>query len=624
MNIESWLSTEIAELLKELYGYAEAPVLQKTKKEFEGDYTLVCFGLSRASGKAPKDTATEIGTALRQKLEEVNSFNVVNGFLNISLKLDVWISALSKSAELSEGAGNSEKVMVEYSSPNTNKPLHLGHIRNNLLGNSIARILEASGRSVVKVNLVNDRGIHICKSMLAWQMSGTHETPESSGIKGDHLVGKYYVEFDKILREQATPLMKDTLEGKLGQFDESVRSKVLEIKAKADSTADEGKKKEILAELKRIVNNQTSVMKQAQQMLRKWEEGDPEVKELWKTMNGWVYDGFNETYKRLGVSFDKFYYESETYLLGKDIIREGLEKGVLYQKGDGSIWIDLTDEGLDHKVLLRSDGTSVYMTQDIGTAVLRNRELNCKRYIYVVGNEQDYHFKALALILKKLGYSWAEGIYHLSYGMVDLPEGKMKSREGTVVDADDLMDEVIGEARQVSEELGKTGEMTQEEKDKLYETLGMGALKYYILKVDPKKRMVFNPAESIDIKGNTGPFIQYSYARIQSLRQKTHGVVDTSFQPEGLPEEPRHRNLMKMIYAYGETVEQAAEAMSPALIANYAYDLAKEFNQFYHDFPIMKEENGNLASFRLALAIQTGEVLKKAMSLLGIEMPARM
>lgn len=625
---EAWLKEIVLSSLHQLYGdkaHADQIVFQSTRKEFPGDITLVCFGLTKLSGKNPAQTAQEIGEKLCQHSTEIVRFNIVNGFLNIELSFNYWTSYIqSSSSDVSLPASGKSKVMIEYSSPNTNKPLHLGHIRNNLLGFSVSRIMQAAGHEVVKVNLVNDRGIHICKSMIAWKLSGKNETPDSSGVKGDHLVGKYYVEFDKALKIEAQGILAQLEQGNYSNLSDESRNKAKELLAKIATTEDAQKVNALKDDLKLLVNNQTELMRQAQQMLRDWENGDSEVIGLWKKMNAWVYKGFDETYKRLGVDFDHFYYESNTYVLGKDIIDEGLESGVLYQKEDGSVWIDLTAEGLDHKLLLRSDGTSVYMTQDLGTALLRHKELNCSSYVYVVGNEQDYHFKVLSHTLQKLGYAWAKGIYHLSYGMVDLPSGKMKSREGTVVDADDLIEDVIQEAQERSEELGKNDEMDAEEKLQLYSKIGLGALKYFILKVDPKKRMVFNPSESIDLNGNTGPFIQYTYARIQSIIRKAQTQIPVDFNAELLEDEIRHRSLIRMLEQYRETVELASESYSPAMVANYAYDLAKEFNQFYHTFDIIKESNVNTASFRLLLAKKVGETLKQCFYLLGIEMPERM
>jgi len=625
---ETWLVPVIAQTLTNLYKQnigIEAITLQKTRKEFAGDITLVCFGLTRLSGKKPQETADEVGQTLVNADDRITGFNVVNGFLNIELTFDYWTSYLGQyNAEVIVADALKKRVMIEYSSPNTNKPLHLGHVRNNLLGFSVARIAAEAGHTVFKVNLVNDRGIHICKSMIAWKKAGDGETPASSGIKGDHLVGKYYVIFDQLLRAESSALMQEVENSEFKNVAEIAVKPIQSLVEQIKSAEGQDKIDGLKADLKQLVNNQTPLMREAQQMLRDWEGGKDDVINLWKTMNGWVYEGFEKTYKSLGVDFDKMYYESETYLLGKDIVMQGVEKGVLYQKEDGSVWIDLTDAGLDHKLLLRSDGTSVYMTQDIGTAVLRNSELNCKDYVYVVGNEQDYHFNVLKLVLQRMGYSWADGIYHLSYGMVDLPTGRMKSREGTVVDADDLIEEIVAEAKSRSLELGKTDEMTESEQNRLFEILGKGALKYYILKVDPKKRMIFNPEESIDLQGNTGPFIQYTYARIQSLKQKAVSLVELVFDASALPDEKNHRALIRQLEAYSETVILAASSYSPAIIANYMYDLAKEYNSFYHDFPIMKEENRELASFRLRIADKVGLTLHKCAFLLGIEMPERM
>lgn len=625
MRIELQFENKIRDVLESHFAapLSQLVQLQKTKPEFTGDFTLVCFPFTRYSGKNPEETATVIGNLLLEHLPEMDGFQVVKGFLNISLKAAFWFDYLHQIDPINAEM-NQQRVMIEYSSPNTNKPLHLGHVRNNLLGFSLYRMLKASGRQVTKVNLVNDRGIHICKSMLAWKHSGLNETPETAGLKGDHLVGKYYVAFDRALGDETAPLLEQVYGGNLACFSEGIQHELNQLLERLSKTNDADKQKEIRGDIKLLVQSQTQLMKAAREMLRKWEEGDQEVMALWNRMNGWVYDGFEKTYKRLGVDFDKIYYESETWKLGRSIVEKGLAEGHLYQKEDGSVWIDLTDEGLDHKVLLRSDGTTVYMTQDLGTAVLRHEALNCDKYIYVVGNEQDYHFKALAIILKKLGYTWASGIYHLSYGMVDLPEGKMKSREGTVVDADDLMDEVVGEAARLSQELGKTDEMSEEERNALYETLGMGALKYYILKVDPRKRMVFNPAESIDLKGNTGPFIQYAYARICSLKGRAEGKIGLSFNAGQLPDEPAHRSIIRNLARFHEVLELSATSYSPALIANYAFDLAREFNQFYQAFQVLKEPDAGLASLRLMIAVKTADVLKESMFLLGISMPERM
>ncbi|MFY9309800.1 MAG: arginine--tRNA ligase [Bacteroidia bacterium] len=594
MNIEKKISEKIKEALQSLYGAAvEKVALEKTNPDFVGDITLVVFGFLKLSKKKPEETATEIGNYLKANVPEVADFNVIKGFLNIVVSDAFWSdylkSVYSKPFINTTLPANAPVVMVEYSSPNTNKPLHLGHIRNNLLGFSVAEILKAAGNKVVKANLVNDRGIHICKSMLAWQKWGNGETPESTGIKGDKLVGKYYVEFDKHYKKEVETLVQ---QGK---------------------TKDEAEK-------------QAPLMQEAQQMLFKWEAGDKDVKELWATMNGWVYKGFEATYKMLGVDFDKVYYESQTYLLGKSIIEEGLAKGVLKRRPDNSVYIDLTADGLDEKTLLRADGTSVYMTQDLGTAIQRAEEVKFDRLVYTVANEQDYHFKVLFLILKKLGYKWADGLYHLSYGMVELPEGKMKSREGTVVDADDLMDEMIATAAATSKELGKADGLNEAEANKLYQTIGLGALKYFMLKVDPKKKMLFNPAESIDFNGNTGPFIQFNYVRVQALLRKAKDTMsfDTSAAlnaPAQLL--PQEKELIIKLYNFPVVLNQAAAEYSPAIIANYVYDLAKEFSQYYHDNPILKEKP-EVALFRLQLAQTVGVAIKSCMSLLGIEVPDRM
>jgi arginyl-tRNA synthetase len=563
--------------------------LQETRKEFEGQVTIVTFPFIKFSKKSPEQTGNEIGAYLQNKLNEVAEFNVIKGFLNISLTDQYWINKLYREILPDEFAvfkPNGKKVMVEYSSPNTNKPLHLGHVRNNLLGFSMAEILAAAGYEVIKTNLVNDRGIHICKSMLAWQKFGNGETPESSGLKGDHLVGKYYVLFDKEYKKQ-----------------------VEDLKA-SGQTEEEAKKN-------------APLIKEAQEMLQKWEAGDKEVKDLWKTMNSWVYTGFAETYKKLGVSFDKFYYESNTYILGKDIIEEGLAKGIFFRKPDNSVWIDLTADGLDEKLVLRSDGTSVYMTQDLGTAQLKYNDFHMDNSIYVVGNEQDYHFKVLFLILQKLGKTWAKGLYHLSYGMVDLPSGKMKSREGTVVDADDLIDEMEQTAKQQTEAMGKVDGFGEEEKQHLYHTIGMGALKYFLLKVDPKKRLLFNPAESVDFQGHTGPFIQYTHARIRSVLNRATILPETkTTEPDELA--PEEREVIVSLAQFPEIISLSAEGYSPAIIANYLYELAKTFNKFYHEKSILQAEDEKMKQFRLQLSIASGKVIKKGMGLLGIEAPERM
>ena len=563
--------------------------LQETRKEFEGQVTIVTFPFTKFSKKSPEQTGNEIGAYLQNELKEVSGFNVIKGFLNISLADGYWLNKLYTEILQDDFAvfkPNGKKVMVEYSSPNTNKPLHLGHVRNNLLGFSVAEILAAAGFEVIKSNLVNDRGIHICKSMLAWQKFGNGETPESSGLKGDHLVGKYYVIFDREYKLQ------------------------IEALKASGQTEDEAKKN-------------APLIKEAQEMLQKWEAGDIAVKALWQTMNSWVYAGFAETYKALGVSFDKFYYESYTYLLGKDIIDEGLEKGVFFRKDDNSVWIDLTADGLDEKLVLRSDGTSVYMTQDLGTAQLKYNDFHMDRSIYVVGNEQDYHFKVLFLILQKLGKTWAKGLYHLSYGMVDLPSGKMKSREGTVVDADDLVAEMEQTAKEQTEAAGKVDGFSEEEKLHLYHIIGMGALKYFLLKVDPKKRLLFDPNESVDFQGHTGPFIQYTHARIRSvLSRATSTDINQAKAYDQLA--PEERDLIFSLTQFPEIIKSAAEGYSPAVVANYVYELAKIYNKFYHEKSILQAENEAAKQFRLQLSAASGKVINKAMGLLGIEVPERM
>ena len=592
MTIEQTILNAVTATVEKLYGPLDGLQLQlqKTRKEFTGDYTLVVFPLLKRSRKSPDATAAEIGEALAAECPLVESTNTIKGFLNIQLKADFWLEEFRKIAateQFGKAPANGKTVMVEYSSPNTNKPLHLGHIRNNLLGYSVSQILEACGYRVIKANLVNDRGIHICKSMLAWQLYGGGETPQSSGMKGDHLVGKYYVEFDKHYKAEVKALVEKGM------------------------SEDEAKK-------------EAPIMQQARTMLQKWEAHDPEVYGLWERMNGWVYEGFDATYKAMGVSFDKVYYESQTYLLGKDIVAEGLEKGVFYRREDGSVWIDLTADGLDEKLLLRGDGTSVYMTQDLGTALSRQRDESLDGIIYVVGNEQNYHFQVLKLVLKKLGYEWSDDIFHLSYGMVELPEGKMKSREGTVVDADDLIEDMVTTAREMSEELGKLDGMTPEEQDNIAHIVGLGALKYFILKVDPKKTMLFNPRESIDFNGNTGPFIQYTYARIRSvLRKAAEAGIATSFdgKVELIAEEVE---LVKYLADFPQTVLQAGATYSPSIIGAYVYDLAKMYNSYYHDHSILREEREDVRRFRVALSSVVASTIGYGMSLMGIEVPERM
>ena len=591
INAEEFILSVVKRATEELYGTSDNIQIQKTRKEFEGDYTVVVFPLLKASRKSPEATATELGEKIVASTPEIKSFNVIKGFLNLAIDSSFWAARFKEIVETENfgmAPASGRTIMIEYSSPNTNKPLHLGHVRNNLLGYSVATILKANGHNVIKVNLVNDRGIHICKSMLAWQLYGGGETPASSGMKGDHLVGKYYVEFDKHYKEQVKALV-----------------------AEKGISEDEAKK-------------QAPIMLQAQEMLRKWEAKDPEVYALWETMNGWVYEGFDVTYKARGVDFDKVYYESQTYLLGKSLVEDGLKKGVFFRKEDNSVWIDLEADGLDQKLLLRGDGTSVYMTQDLGTALSRFEENSLDDMIYVVGNEQNYHFQVLKLVLKKLGYEWSDNIFHLSYGMVELPEGKMKSREGTVVDADDLIADMIGTAREMSDELGKLDGCSEEEAAAICEMVGLGALKYFILKVDPKKTMLFDPRESIDFNGNTGPFIQYTHARIRSiLRKAEEAGIDASTYTSAtlLPEEVE---LVKALAEYPAVVRTAGEQFAPSVIAAYAYDLAKQFNGYYHDHSILKEENEAVRSLRLKLAAEVARVIRSAMSLLGINVPERM
>ena len=595
MNVVSLIEKTVLEGVEKIFDKPLSSVeFVPTRKDFEGDITVVVFSLLKVIKGNPEVIGNQIGTYLQEELEVVKSFNVVKGFLNICLTDRFFLSAFAD-ALLDTSYGtvkekDPQAVMVEYSSPNTNKPLHLGHIRNNLLGYSVAKILEASGKKVYKTQIINDRGIHICKSMLAWQKFGHGETPESSGLKGDALVGKYYVAFDKAYKEEVAALVASGMEQALAE-------------------------------------KETSLLKAAQEMLIRWESGDDEVVALWKKMNAWVYKGFEETYKRLGVSFDSYYYESDTYLLGKDVVAKGLEQGVFFKKEDGSVWIDLTEEGLDEKIVLRSDGTAVYMTQDIGTAIQRVADYSdVNGMVYTVGNEQDYHFKVLFLILKKLGFSWAQQLFHLSYGMVDLPSGKMKSREGTVVDADDLITEMAATAESISEDLGKLSGYTEEQKASLYHTIGMGALKYYILKVDPKKRILFDPKESVDFQGNTGPFMQYTYARIQSILRKAD--FDTSVLPTFEGQESflheKEVALLKQLFLFPETIQLAAQNYSPALVANYTYDLVKAFNSFYQNVSILGESNEELKVFRVALSRKVAQVIQDALGLLGIEVPERM
>ncbi len=597
MVIEQQITGSVIAGIKELYGadVTEAQVqLQKTKKEFKGHLTLVVFPFLRMSKKSPEQTAQELGEYLVKNEPAVAEFNVIKGFLNLTVACGCWIDLLNEiNAQpeygFTKATENSPLVMIEYSSPNTNKPLHLGHVRNNLLGYSVSKIMEANGNKVVKTNIVNDRGIHICKSMLAWQKWGNGITPEKAGKKGDHLIGDFYVLFSNKLKEETA---------------------ALEAKGMTKEEAEAA----------------SPLMQEAREMLRKWEAGDPEVRSLWKMMNDWVYAGFDETYKMMGVSFDKIYYESETYLVGKSKVLEGLKKGIFYRREDGSVWADLRNEGLDEKLLLRADGTSVYMTQDIGTAKLRFDDYPINKMIYVVGNEQNYHFQVLSILLDKLGFEFGKGLVHFSYGMVELPEGKMKSREGTVVDADDLMEEMINTAREISQELGKLDGLTHEEAEDIARMVGLGSLKYFILKVDPRKNMTFNPKESIDFNGNTGPFIQYTYARICSVLRKAaeQGIVLPAALPTNFEISEKEEGLIQLLANFKAIVKEAGETYSPALIANYTYDLVKEYNQFYHDFSILHEDNEQLKVFRLVLSANVAKIVKEGMGLLGIEVPERM
>ncbi len=593
--MEEFIIKKIQEAIKSLYN-AEIPgnqiQVQKTKKEYKGDFTVVVFPFLRFSKKSPEETAKEIGVFLEKYMEEISSHEVIKGFLNISFSHTYWLGTLKQALDDNKYGiktiGDGKKIMVEYSSPNTNKPLHLGHIRNNLLGASISKILEANGHNIIKVNLVNDRGIHICKSMLAWKKWGNNETPTSSGKKGDHLVGDYYVMFDKEYKKQVQELISSGM-------------------SKEDA------------------EQNCPLMKEAREMLRSWEAGEAETTALWKKMNEWVYDGFDITYKALGVEFDEINYESETYLRGKELVLQGLENNILYKKEDGSVWIDLSGQGLDQKLLLRSDGTSVYMTQDLGTAKMRYDRHQMEEMIYVVGNEQDYHFKVLSIILEKMGYSWGKSLTHLSYGMVELPEGKMKSREGTVVDADDLIKEMVDTAKEMSKELGKLENYSPRETERIYRYVGLGALKYFILKVDPKKNMTFNPRESIDFNGNTGPFIQYTYARIQSLFRKAHEKdINLNDWSSDVSPNQKEIGLIKLINSFPAVVREAGEKYNPGVIANYCYDLAKEYNQFYHDYKILQEPDQQVVLFRLYLSKKIGEIILQGMELLGIDMPERM
>lgn len=587
MTIKQHIQSKISEIVSKLYGIENVTLeVQKNKTEFEGDFTIVIFPLVKLAKKSPDVLGNELGEEIKNQIEFIENFGIVKGFLNLKVKDSAFLQEFSETEQNFDSTpSKNETVMVEYSSPNTNKPLHLGHIRNNLLGFSVAEILKADGYNVIKSQIINDRGIHICKSMLAWEKFGNGATPESTGLKGDKLVGNYYVEFDKLYKSEIKAMVADGI-------DEETAKK------KAPSIIE------------------------AQEMLLKWEQNDPEVRKLWEMMNEWVYAGFNQTYSRLGVNFDQVQYESNTYILGKDLIQKGLEDGILYKKDDGSVWCDLTDEGLDQKLLLRSDGTSVYMTQDLGTAVERFKKNDIQKLIYTVGNEQDYHFQVLFKILKKLGYEWADQLFHLSYGMVELPEGKMKSREGTVVDADDLVEEMYKTAKEKSQELGKLETLSDEDKEKSYETVGLGALKYFILKVDPKKKMLFNPAESIDFNGNTGPFIQYTYARIQSLLDKA--VFETKELTDSYLPNDSEKDLIMLLSEFKDVIAKASESLSPALVANYVYELVKGYNSFYQNNPILNQDNETAKQFRLQLSELAGRTIKKGLSLLGIGTVNRM
>ncbi len=605
MKIEQDITAAVVKAVKTLYGAtvdAAQIQLQKTKREFEGSLTLVVFPLLRVSRKKPEDTASDIGAYLKENCHAVADYNVIKGFLNLTVSHESWLEMLENiNADESYGIHkpdeNSPLWMIEYSSPNTNKPLHLGHLRNILLGWALANIEEACGKQVVKTNIVNDRGIHICKSMLAWLKYGNGETPQSSGKKGDHLIGDYYVLFDKHYRQQ--------------------------VKELTEKYTAEGMNEE---EARKQAEQDAPLMREAHEMLVKWEQGDNEVRTLWRKMNEWVYAGFNETYRTMGVGFDKIYYESDTYLVGKSLVEDGLDKGIFFRKDDGSVWADLRNEGLDEKLLIRADGTSVYMTQDIGTAKLRYQDFPIKKMIYVVGNEQDYHFKVLSILLDRLGFEWGKSLVHFSYGMVTLPNGKMKSREGTVVDADDLMEEMVLTAKQTSEELGKFADIPEDEKAETARIVGMGALKYFLLKVDARKNMLFNPEESIDFNGNTGPFIQYTYARIRSVLRKANaqGLDINSPVPAGTEVNDKEAALIQLLADFDATVRQAGEDMSPSIIANYCYDLVKEYNQFYHDYSILREENEGKKRLRLVLSANVAKIVRSGMNLLGIEMPERM
>jgi arginyl-tRNA synthetase len=624
MNIEDLIIKGLSAAIEQLYGTsADVDVkIEKTKPIFEGDYTFVVFPLVRRSGKSPEATAQELGEAVLKAAPQVHQFNVIKGFLNLCVAPSYWAEALLSFDAQSNIPRKNEKVMVEYSSPNTNKPLHLGHIRNILLGYSIAEIMNAGGYDVVKANLINDRGIHICKSMLAWQRFGNGENPQSSGLKGDHLVGKYYVVFENKLQEQTADEVAAALEGRWSCENENIQKRYQDAFEKLGQAKEEKQISKLKGDIKDLVRNQSELMQTCQEMLRQWEAKDSAVIELWSSMNGWVYEGFNHTYKRLGVDFDAMYYESNTYLLGKDIVQEGLEKGVFFQKADGSVWIDLSSDGLDEKLVQRGDGTSVYITQDMGTADLKFEEHGINRSVYVVGNEQDYHFKVLFLIMSKLGRSYAPGMYHVSYGMVDLPSGKMKSREGTVVDADDLLQEMYDTAKAKTEELGKTEGLSDEVLHELYHRLSLAALKFFILKVDPKKRMLFNPEESIDFQGDTGPFVMYTYARIKSILRNAQ--FESCQIKTDLVLHATEMECIKVLNEFKTVLAGAAEEYNPAAICQYVLDLAKSYNKVYNEVSILKESNEDLRNMRLQLALQTSQILQRALRLIGVETVERM
>lgn len=624
MKIEDLIINGLTNAIGQLYGTSEEieVKIEKTKPIFEGDFTFVVFPVVRRSKKSPEQTAQEIGEVLINTTPILDSFNVIKGFLNLKVAESFWLNALIENDATAKLPPKNEKVMVEYSSPNTNKPLHLGHIRNILMGYAISEIMLDAGYDVIKANLINDRGIHICKSMLAWQRFGNNETPETAGIKGDHLVGKYYVVFETKLQEQTAGVVELALNNQWVAEDAKINERYVDLMQKLSAAKEEKQISKLKGDIKDLVRNQSELMQACQEMLRQWEAKDPKIIQLWETMNGWVYNGFDRTYNRLGVNFDAMYYESNTYLLGKDIVQEGLEKGVFYQKQDGSVWIDLSAEGLDEKLVQRGDGTSVYITQDMGTADLKYQDYGIQRSVYVVGNEQDYHFKVLFLIMQKLGRSYAKGMYHASYGMVDLPSGKMKSREGTVVDADDLLQEMYDTAKAKTEELGKTEGMNDSELHELYHRLSIAALKFFILKVDPKKRMLFNPEESIDFQGDTGPFVLYTYARIKSILRSANESIQNISTDVTLHSTEMH--CIKLLSEFQSIVETAANDYNPAAICQYALDLAKAYNKVYNEVTILKETDLELRNMRLHLASQTAQTLQRVLKLIGIETVERM